>query len=71
MKWKQATDSNGNPQANGIQSVGHDYRIGKFTVDHGALETIYGLWRGHEQLGYFPDAAEAKDAAESDLLSLR
>ncbi len=71
MKWKQAVDNLGNPQTHGIASVGHDYRIGKFTVDDGALCTIYGLWRGNERIGYFPDPQEAKDAAESDLLSLR
>ena len=70
MKWKQA-EINGQLQSHGIASVGHDYRIGKFTVDDGALCTVYGLWRGSVHLGYFPDPAEAKDAAESDLLSLR
>jgi hypothetical protein len=67
MKWEQA-QINGKPQSHGIASIGHDYRIGKFTID---LATIYGLWHGAEHLGYFPDSHEAKECAESHLLSLR
>ncbi len=69
MKWKQQV-INGEPQKYGIQSVGHEYRIGKFTVDSGALCTLYGLWHGAERIGYYPDPYAAKDAAESHLLSL-
>lgn len=44
--------------------ISEPYRVGKFTVDEGALATLYGLWYEKELIGYFNDFDECKQAAE-------
>jgi hypothetical protein len=44
--------------------ISEPYRIGRFTVDEGALCTLYGLFLNNETIGYYNDLDEAKEAAE-------
>ena len=60
MKW--GPPDKGDPRY-GRQSG--DYRIGKCTVDDGALCTLYRLWYKYDDLGIFADFESAKEAAEN------
>lgn len=44
-----------------VGMVSEPYRVGKFYLD-GC--TLYGLWCGDEQLGYFNSFEECQEAAE-------
>ncbi len=44
--------------------ISEPFRVGRFTVDEGALCTLYGLWHNDDHLGYFESFKDAQEAAE-------